>query len=123
MKKYLRTIVTFIIFVIFAAAIILTYTSADYVRAREQLTYLNSDMGKFSMEVEEHMNEWYGYNNDSSYREWHAKVERTEEIVKNKQTLCLILGGFSLLSLGGTAIMFVQDRSKARIAVEESQKK
>lgn len=49
------------------------------------MAYLNSDTGKFAMQVEENLNELTGQNNDSAYREWHKEVERTEEIVKNSK--------------------------------------
>lgn len=112
MKKYLRTIIASIIFLIFVTATILTYTSNEYIKARDKLEYLHSDMGQFSVQVEENSNKLTGKNNDSAYRAWAREVESAEDIVNNKKTLCFILGGFSILSLGGAAVMFVQDRKK-----------
>lgn len=116
----MRTIIAAAIFIVFLATTILTYMSTDYVLARDRLKYLNSDLGRFSVEVEEHMNEWYGYDNHSSYREWHTEVERTEKIIQQKQTLCMILGGFSILSLGCTAVMFIQDKKQQKTTAEAS---
>ena len=112
MKKYLRTMVAVVVLLVFAAATVVAYMSPEYVRARDQLEYLNSSNGRFAVKVEENINKLYDRTDTAESTEWNNKVKRAEKAVQEGQTLCYILGGATLLSLGGAVVMFVQDRKK-----------
>ena len=113
-KNKILLIIAIMAFLIFAVATILIYTSDEYVRARDQLVYLNSDWGRLSVETEEHLNNISGRNDDSANREWKQKVENTEELISSKQTLCLICGGLSILSLGGVVVISIQSKKQKK---------
>lgn len=112
MKKYTRTIAALVFFVILVFAFVFIYTSDEYVRARDKLEYLHSDMGKLSVDIEKSINEINGTNNDSAYRDWQDEVAQNERIVDSNQTQCFIFGGLALVSLGCAIVMFIQDRQK-----------
>ena len=118
-KNKTLIIIALITFVIFTVAAILIYTSPEYVRARDRLSYLHSDPGQFSVKTEEDINQMYGLNINSAYREWKRDVENTENLISSKQTPCLICGGLAILSLGGAIAIYVQNKKQQKIPTQQ----
>ncbi len=113
-KKYLLPIICFVAFAALVGATVLAYFPVDYQRARARLVYLNSDLGRLGVEIEETGNKLNGKNEHTKYLEWRRDVDECEKVVKKYQTVCIVLGAGAAVALAGGVFGIIKINKKAK---------
>ena len=119
-KKYKVSIIFLFIFLLLTAATLFTRFSTNYVHADEMVQFLNSDLGRLGVEIEETANAMLGTNNDSTYREWSRELEQAEEELHHYQTICIVLASLSVVALIGGITNIVMTNKKWNRKEEET---